>query len=86
MPLFRKKPVVIEARQFTEDNGFEMTQWCSCTYTRLADGTDELYIDTLEGRMTAHVTDWIIKGISGEVYPCKHDIFMQTYEPVEENS
>ncbi|HWQ95907.1 MAG TPA: hypothetical protein VN368_00905 [Candidatus Methylomirabilis sp.] len=44
----------------------------------------ELTIRTLEGEMTAHPGDWIIKGVNGELYPCKPDIFEKTYEPVEE--
>lgn len=41
-----------------------------------------LLIDTLEGQMTASPGDWIIRGVAGEIYPCKHDIFKATYEPV----
>jgi hypothetical protein len=44
----------------------------------------ELYIETLEGKMTAKPNDWIIKGVNGEFYPCKPDIFHKTYELVEE--
>lgn len=45
---------------------------------------DTLLIPTLEGTMRAGVGDWIIRGIKGELYPCKDDIFRATYEPVEE--
>lgn len=45
--------------------------------------TGELEIPTLEGRMTAQPGDWIIKGVQGELYPCKPDIFKATYDPVE---
>jgi hypothetical protein len=41
----------------------------------------EQKIETLEGTLTASPGDWIIKGINGEIYPCKHDIFLKTYEP-----
>jgi hypothetical protein len=44
----------------------------------------EMYIETLEGVMKANVGDWIIKGVKGELYPCKPDVFEMTYEPVEE--
>lgn len=44
----------------------------------------ELYIDTLEGTMKADPGDWIITGVHGEKYPCKNDIFKETYEPVDE--
>ncbi len=44
----------------------------------------ELYIDTLEGTMKADPWDWIITGVHGEKYPCKNDIFKETYEPVDE--
>lgn len=44
----------------------------------------KMIIDTLEGAMVANVGDWIIKGVNGELYPCKPDIFEKTYEPVEQ--
>lgn len=88
---FRKKPVVVEAVQFTRE-------WAeSC----LLDGVDGpfglpalgswnaqtrivhnvyLSIRTLEGTMTASVGDWIINGVKGELYPCKPDVFAETYE------
>ncbi len=47
-----------------------------------SDGTDRLIIHTLEGPMTVNWDDWIIKGIKGELYPCKPNIFSATYEPV----
>ena len=87
MPFFKKKPVVVEARQFTErdwkvmepivlwmrDNG-QAKAFCSFVL-------GQIYIPTLEGEMTASVGDWIIKGVNGEFYPCKPDIFAKTYEP-----
>jgi hypothetical protein len=79
---FRKKPVVIEAIQFTPESlrqcimfvGTERIQWWS---------SEKLIIRTLEGNMTASPNDWIIKGVQNEVYPCKPDIFEQTYDKVE---
>lgn len=85
---FRKKPVVIEAKQFTLDvaggpaSWQELADWCkgSIRGTRLRAEDREIAIQTLEGEMRAIVGDWIIKGIKGEFYPCKPDIFEQTYE------
>ena len=48
--------------------------------------TQGLFISTLEGEMTVSIGDWIIKGIKGEIYPCKPDIFEATYEPVKEGA
>ena len=82
MACFRKKPVVIEAIRW---NGIISTlgQFLDKTpATLLSDGT--LIIPTLEGDMKASQGDWIIKGIKGEFYPCKPDIFEATYEPVED--
>lgn len=88
---FRKKPVVIEAVQFVlqdsdpgdvrvgptmralEELGAPIESW------RFA--PDKIQIPTLEGTMEAQLGDWIIKGVAGEFYPCKPDIFDATYEP-----
>ena len=79
MNMFRKKPVVIEARQYTR-NGLEAEKvalWCS------GDQTDDgVIIHTLEGDHLGHYGDWIIKGVKGEFYPCKPDIFDATYDAV----
>lgn len=79
MPMFKKKPVVIEARQYTR-NGLEaenVAKWCG------GDQSDDgLIIHTLEGDHLAGYGDWIIKGVKGEFYPCKKDIFEMTYEEV----
>jgi DUF917 family protein len=78
---YRKKPVVVEATQWTGDNTAEIMKWVGGkAYFR---GT--LYIMTLEGDHRASVGDYIIKGIKGEFYPCKPDIFEKTYELVELN-
>lgn len=81
MQRFRKKPVVIEAAQFTMDNADELIAWSedvlASTYPTV------LKISTLEGVMEAHVGDWIIKGVAGEFYPCRPDIFEATYERVD---
>ncbi|MFZ7282505.1 hypothetical protein ACLSZW_02290 [Avibacterium avium] len=97
MSRFIKKPVEIEARQinFNDDkNLIEITEWkddvdlSSIYYSALAKirsdikSHDGYPIRTLEGIMIASDGDWIIKGIRGEFYPCKPDIFEQTYEKV----
>ena len=93
MPKFRKRPVVIEARQWTGSNNNEdvisMFKFL-CSGAKLpgdigvTPNTNELHIPTREGLMTASMSDWIIKGVKGEFYPCKPDIFEVTYEPVDE--
>jgi len=79
---FRKKPVVIEAMYFTGHNNEECKKFCHS----LRDPYDKipnLIIPTLEGDHLCNVGDWIIKGVAGEFYPCKPDIFKRTYEKVE---
>lgn len=84
---FRKKPVVIEAIQYTGDNLGEVLQFISqhsdTKRKWWAGGGGKLCIETLEGVMEASFNDWVIIGVAGEVYPCKPDIFKATYEPVE---
>jgi hypothetical protein len=84
VPYYRKKPVVIEAEQFNASNGEDISAW-SGGAARPAIGHHEervLLIDTLEGCLTASHGDWIIKGLKGEFYPCKPDIFEATYDLV----
>jgi len=92
MRKFRKKPVVIEAEQFDGSwaSAKPILEWMEPSRpidrsgARWADrdgGT--IFINTLEGEMTASPGDWIIKGVKGEFYPCKPDIFEATYEPVD---
>ena len=80
MAKYRKKPVVIEAIQWNEENTMEILKWAG----NKAYLYDSLYIKTLEGDHKATIGDYIIKGIKGEFYPCKPDIFEATYEKVEE--
>lgn len=83
MPFFQKKPVVIVAHQLTEDNAHELAEWCGGTAAGTFGGRllpNMVRIQTLEGEMTANVGDWIIQGVQGEFYPCKPDIFEQTYQ------
>ena len=89
---FKKKPVVIEAIQWMGGNLVEVIrhtgQHASATHFKWEDyeslvERDGLKIFTLEGKMDADIGDWIIKGVKGECYPCKPDIFAMTYESAE---
>lgn len=88
MKQYRKKPVVIEAIQFIDDVDriLEIQEFTGQETIRV-DYKDKnnhtLKIDTLEGVMTASVGDYIIKGVQGEFYPCKPDIFEKTYEEAQ---
>lgn len=86
---FRKKPVVIEAEQWTDaenpPDGVEvkpdgMFYGTKGEYAHAYGG----YIKTLEGTHIVSIGDWIITGVKGEKYPCKPNIFEMTYEPIEE--
>lgn len=85
MAKFRKRPVVVEAVQFTEENINVMVPWltsgCAWGIGRNEQDQMVLTINTLEGAMTANTGDYIIKGVKGEFYPCREDIFLATYEP-----
>jgi hypothetical protein len=79
MGLYRKKPVVIEAREWTGGNAVSLIDWIGDAASQ--DGSS-LIIHTLEGDHEASLGDMIIRGVKGEFYPCKPDIFAATYEPV----
>ena len=93
---YRKKPVEIEAVQWSGKNDAEIEYFVGdylqgygnnlvCYKPRSNQYRSKLmYIHTLEGTMTASVGDYIIKGVQGEFYPCKPDIFEQTYDEVHE--
>lgn len=83
MSRFRKKPVVVEAVQFTGKNDAEIKAFVGNDGFDPEDTRPSWRIRTLEGVMRADVGDWIIRGVKGEFYPCKPDIFEATYEPVE---
>ena len=107
MPMFRKRPVTVEARQFAgaTSDVHGVYQWIEShtagSFEPLAvlDGdvpapksgvsidpaTGELLIATLEGVMRASIGDWIIRGVAGEFYPCRGDIFEATYEGVADD-
>ena len=78
---YRTKPVIIEAEQYLEKNDVlpfqdeDVLQYHEDGYCQ--------YIETPEGWLTVNDGDWIIRGIRGEFYPCRNDIFKATYEPVE---
>lgn len=77
---FRKKPVVIEAVQFTSERLEACCRFIGREHIGSA-SPDHIEILTLEGSLSARLGDWIIKGVKGEFYPCKADIFEATYEP-----
>ena len=92
MSKYRKRPVEVDAMLFSEATSADVcAAWCG---GRVAWVNDEghfvcavgqpnaVTIDTLEGTMTAREGDWIIRGVKGEFYPCKPDVFEATYEPV----
>jgi hypothetical protein len=81
MKKYRKKPIVIDAVRFDPSGSNRNTIARLSNVAAEPDGT--LSIHTLEGVMTAYPGDWIIRGIKGEVYPCKADIFEATYEPAD---
>ena len=94
---YRKKPVIIDAIQVSASNFDRICDFMGCTpeqYLNPMSDIDEfgdsrdsylgVYVDTLEGKMLANIGDMIIKGVNGEFYPCKPDIFAKTYEKVEE--
>jgi hypothetical protein len=91
IPRFRKRPVVIEAMRVPSPTGDEeLVCWGHLTGWLATKGADfqvapngaGVEIKTLEGTMRAETGDWIIRGVKGEFYPCKPDIFAQTYEHV----
>ena len=87
--LYRKIPVVIEAVEWTGKNVNEILEFTKSKdnlFFREIPGSfmTRMFIRTLEGDMQAHIGDFIIKGIKGEFYPCKPDIFHLTYEKVKD--
>ena len=87
MGQYRKKPVVIEAIQWDGTNQGEIAEFMKTpirtkTSPEQGNPSGKITIETLEGDMTASIGDFIIKGVQGEFYPCKPDIFEKTYELV----
>jgi len=81
MAFYRKKPVTIEAIQWTGDNTNEILNFGTNSVYKVPECHD-LIIHTLEGDMKASEGDYIIKGVDGEFYACKPGIFEKTYEKV----
>ena len=84
MAKYRKKPVTIEAIQYTGRNYDELKRFCGGVEIIYDLLNKCIYIPTLEGDMKASERDFIIKGVNGEYYPCKPDIFEKTYESVSD--
>lgn len=96
MPKYRKKPVVVEAVRWTGSNleeirnfvGSDLIEECVELFDikrTLKEMLVDIAIDTLEGTMRVDYGDYIIKGVNNELYPCKPDIFLATYEEVIED-
>jgi hypothetical protein len=97
---YRKKPVVVDAFQYDgeltgSDGEYYVPDWAADAFEKdiiyhktenIFEGPWEMYIRTLEGDHHISVGDYIIRGVKGELYPCKPDIFELTYEPVEDKS
>jgi len=97
MAKYRKKPVIVEAFQITEENKNNLEDWLEwlrkarrkwswrkgAIWRRQGDREKRLLCGTLEGVVGIEWGDWIIKGVNGEIYPCKDEIFQKTYEIVE---
>lgn len=82
---FRKKPVEINAVQWTGANAADLLTFSEfgVRVCRSPEAQPVFEIDTLEGTMRGSVGDWLIRGVRGEYYPCKPDIFAETYEAAE---
>lgn len=83
---YRKKPVIIEAIKYNGKNMNEVQIKLGIPELQQEFTSDNIIIPTLEGDMTAKPGDFVIKGIKGEFYPCKPDIFESTYDPVGEDN
>jgi hypothetical protein len=89
---FRKRPVLVEAIQWTGSNIIDVMAFMSpqepvyvnnLSHMKFSNADDLVGIQTLEGLVVASKGDWIIRGVAGELYPCKPDIFKATYEGVD---
>lgn len=94
MAKYRKKPVVIEAHRIG-DHGWPDAIWDGVNRQEIIlhletnasrEVTGHVEIKTLEGVMRGEIGDWIIRGVKGEFYPCKDDIFRATYDPESEDA
>ena len=80
---YKKKPIVVEALQYTGDNISEICKFMHKDINHVM-SSGHVYIETLEGVMKVSKGDYIIKGVEGEFYPCTKSIFEKTYEVVKE--
>lgn len=78
---YRKKPVVIDAEQWNGANLNDANSMFHDPAVIIKTDCSEFMVGTLEGSMTGKLGDWLIRGVKGELYPCKPDIFAATYEP-----
>jgi hypothetical protein len=90
MSKFRKKPVIIEAVQMTKQMRNDLgpfPDWAlphlTASRTEKIENSEVVTVRTLEGDLHVSDDDWLIRGVKGEVYPCKPDIFEATYEPAD---
>ena len=81
---YRKKPIVIQAVQWTGDNLTEIYELAGNT-SAAVEGVRSLHIFTREGTLRAEKRDYIIRGVEGEIYPCGEEIFHKTYEELVDN-
>jgi hypothetical protein len=88
MALYRKKPIVIEARQIRGSTDLlgpdGIADWSGGVAYQEDPGPACLILPTLEGTMRAHIGSFVIKGVNGEFCPCQEDVFLKTYEAVDE--
>lgn len=82
MPKYVKKPVEVEAIQWNGENTTEILAFCHDCFSYKKNDFAVLVINTLEGTMKASIGDYVIRGIKGEFYACKPDIFLLTYDAV----
>lgn len=82
MRKYMKKPVVVEAVEWTGENIVEIVSFCESCYSYKKGDKPQLMIATLEGPMQASIGDYVIKGIKDEFYACKPDVFKLTYDEV----
>jgi hypothetical protein len=83
---YRKKPVIIEAIQWTGENEDECAKFLGKSFGGFPEkysDADDIIVLTLEGQHIASRGDYLIRGVKGEHYPCKPDIFEMTYEPIQ---
>lgn len=88
---FKKKPVEIEAVRVSDllkaaaSNWKELPTWVRTSYEQgdIVFGSGRIFIHTSEGEVQAEIGDWVIRGVRGEIYPCKPDVFSMTYEEIQ---